>query len=183
MAAIVTQMEIDWKLLYYPTHVLIGVQVPRFQGDSFLPSDQDYILAETTYEGWKLGDWDNSRDRLIEVVDKKLPLNPTPTKTNELSEKEQITKLIEDSKLFISKRNTAVVGSKTTIRGLQSINPQDLAKIRQMLSSGEVLDLGTYPNPYRQSPPTVVWKEEPKEETNQLSDLTLTTTPSQSIKN
>lgn len=160
MAAILNQLGIDSKLLDYPNHILIAVDVPRYKDDSFLP-ENGFVLAEPAGPGrTRLGSW-VYRKRLEEVISPKP--DPLVQKEKETAEREEITKLIEDSKLAISKRNTSVVGAKTTLKGLRNINKKDYNKINNKLASGEILDLGAYPNPHKNYTPTVIWKEEPQE--------------------
>jgi hypothetical protein len=161
-AAILDNLNIKWKLLYYPEHVLIGVNVPRYSGDSYLPDNEDYVLAEPAGPYLRrLGSW-NYRKGLSEIVEGYQPPN-SATPTPETLEKESITKIIEDAKLLVTKRNTALVGKPVTLKSLYTLQGNDRIKVQNKLANGDIVSLGTFPSPFRPLNPTVTWKEIPEE--------------------
>jgi hypothetical protein len=57
----------------------------------------------------------------------------------------------------------ALVGKPVTLRGLYTLQGNDLSRVKRKLDSGDILSLGTFPGPFRPLNPTVTWKEVPEE--------------------
>lgn len=158
MAAIMSGMDIKWKLLDYPGHILIGVCVPRKPGDAVLVRDQEYVLAEPAGPALRrLGSWEEM-EGLQGVIGEYVPPPDNSPPEPELSEKEKLTLAIEKAKLVISKRNGFLVGAKVTPSGLKGVlNPNDFRQLQESLQTGDLVDLGKYPHPTLGERGGVVW--------------------------
>lgn len=79
-------------------------------------------------------------------------------KKKELTEEEKLTQIIEDAKMLAAKRNTALVGANATLLGIRLALRTNYATVASKLKSGEIVNLGKYPNPRKINETTVSWK-------------------------
>lgn len=118
-------------------------------GDGSITRDgKVYIPAETTNPGWELGEWDLTGQKIGELVGEKAPAPEPDLVVEEPSEKEKLTKVIEDAKLSVAKRNGYLIGQKATTAGLKRVmNPYVYSQVYAKVQRGEIADLGKYPHP------------------------------------
>ena len=108
------------------------------------------------------------------------PEGVTESNTEEkrkLTEEEVITQVIENAKLLAAKRNTALIGGKASLQGIRLALKTNYKVVALKLKSGEIVDLGTYPNPRRVNDATVSWKTPEVTNTTQPTNTTNTSNP------